>query len=293
MKIDDERNGSIGSIGFIGGGNMGEAMIGALTRTGVFAPEAVRVADASAERLEYLRETYGIRPAANNAEAFRESDAVVLAVKPQQMDAVLGEIAGAADYRSGTGPERRKLLISIAAGIPIARIENLLYRSLDVAGRERLAIVRVMPNTPSLVGAGMSGMSANRHATEADVAAARKILAAMGRVMEFREPDLDAVTGVSGSGPAYVFYLAEAMAEGGVAAGLEPSAAAELALATIEGAARLMRERGESPAELRRKVTSPGGTTEAALKVMEDNGVRRRIAEAIGAATRRAGELSR
>lgn len=276
-------------IGFIGGGNMGEAMIGALTRTGVFAPTDVRASDVSAERLDYLRNAYGIRPADGNADVFRESDVVVLAVKPQQMDAVLGEIAGAADYRV----DRRKLVISIAAGVPIARIEGTLYPPLDEAARERLPIVRVMPNTPALVGAGMSGMSPNRHASEADAAAAREILAAMGRVMEFDETHLDAVTGVSGSGPAYVFYLAEAMAEGGVASGLDPSAAAELALATIEGAARLMRERGEDPADLRRKVTSPGGTTEAALKVMEDNGVRRHIADAVVAATRRGRELSR
>ena len=274
------------TVGFIGGGNMGEAMIGALVRTGRFAPDRIFVADVSAERLDDLKETYGVSTTADNGEVFRKADVLVLAVKPQGMAAVLSDVADAP-------AARRKLIISIAAGFPISRMEEILYARRPAEARENLPIVRVMPNTPSLVGAGMSGMSPNRHAAAADVAAAENILSAMGRVRVFEETELDAVTGVSGSGPAYVFYLAEAMAEGGVAAGLEADAAAELALATIEGAARLMRERNESPAELRRKVTSPGGTTQAALAHMEANQVRRHVADAIVAAARRAAELSR
>lgn len=274
------------SAGFIGGGNMGEAMIGALAGTGRFAPGHIFVSDASPERLDFLRETYGVSTTPDNGEVFRKADVVVLAVKPQQMSGVL---SGLADIPL-TG---RKLIVSIAAGFPISRMEEILYAERPPEDRENLPIVRVMPNTPSLVGAGMSGMSPNRHAAAGDVSAAEGILSAMGRVLVFEETELDAVTGVSGSGPAYVFYLAEAMAEGGVAAGLEAGAAAELALATIEGAAKLMREGNESPAELRRKVTSPGGTTQAALEHMEANQVRRHVADAIVAAARRAAELSR
>jgi pyrroline-5-carboxylate reductase len=275
-------------IGFIGAGNMGEAMIGALIRAGLFPPAAIQASDVNPDRIARLREAYGIRPAENNAALFRACDVVVLAVKPQQMDAVLSEIAGT----SGYGVKRPKLVISIAAGIPLRRVEEHLHPPLDADGRKRLAMVRVMPNTPALVGAGVSGMSPNENAGAPEQAAAREILEAMGRVVVLPEAQLDAVTGVSGSGPAYVFYLAEAMAAGGVQAGLDAGDAAELALATIEGAARLMRERGEDPASLRRKVTSPGGTTEAALRVLEDHEVGRRIADAVGAAARRAGELS-
>ncbi|MFP4308123.1 MAG: pyrroline-5-carboxylate reductase [Desulfococcaceae bacterium] len=274
------------SVGFIGGGNMGEAMIGALARTGRFPPDQIFVSDASSERLDFLKKTYGVSTTLDNGDVFQNADVVVLAVKPQQMAPVLSGIADAP-------VARRKLIISIAAGFPISRMEEILYADRPAEEREKLPIVRVMPNTPSLVEAGMSGMSPNSHAAPADVSAAENILSAMGRVRVFQEAELDAVTGVSGSGPAYVFYLAEAMAEGGVAAGLEADAAAELALATIEGAARLMREREESPAELRRKVTSPGGTTQAALEHMEANQVRRHIADAIVAAARRAAELSR
>lgn len=275
-------------IGFIGAGNMGEAMIGALIRAGLFSPTAIQASDVNADRIADLGKAYGIRPAENNPTLFRECDVVVLAVKPQQMDAVLSDIAGTAGY----GVARPKLVISIAAGIPLRRIEGHLYSPLDADERKRLAMVRVMPNTPALVGAGMSGMSPNENAGEAEQAAAQEILEAMGRVVVLPEAQLDAVTGVSGSGPAYVFYLAEAMATGGVAAGLDAADAAELALATIEGAARLMRERDEAPASLRRKVTSPGGTTEAALGVLEDHEVGRNIADAVVAAARRAAELS-
>jgi pyrroline-5-carboxylate reductase len=274
------------SAGFIGGGNMGEAMIGALAGAGRFAPDHIFVGDASADRLDYLRKTYGVSTTSDNGEVFRKADVVVLAVKPQQMAGVLSGLAGIPSAG-------RKLIISIAAGFPIARMEEILYAERPPEDRAKLPIVRAMPNTPALVGAGMSGMSPNRHAGAGDVSAAKEILSAMGRVLVFQETDLDAVTGVSGSGPAYVFYLAEAMAEGGVAAGLDAEAAAELALSTIEGAAKLMRERNEPPAELRRKVTSPGGTTQAALEHMEANQVRRHIADAIVAAARRAAELSR
>jgi pyrroline-5-carboxylate reductase len=187
----------------------------------------------------------------------------------------------------------RKLFISIAAGIPIRKMEALLYAPLDEGMRKKLPIIRVMPNTPALVLAGMSGMSANANATPEDLETTRTILGALGKVMEFKEADLDAVTALSGSGPAYVFYFIESMIAGGLAAGLEPDASETLTLQTLEGALKLLRERKEPPEDLRRKVTSPGGTTEAALKVMESHQVKQNIVAAIVAAARRSQELSR
>lgn len=279
---------SSGRIGFIGGGNMGEAFVGALIGAGRYAPEAVRVSDVSAERLRTLEAAYGITPMTDNPRLFDQSDVVVLAVKPQQMSGVLGEIAG----RPGYAVSEPKLVLSIAAGIRIRTIEGILYPPLDEPAQARLPIIRVMPNTPALVLSGMSVMSPNRHATDADRATARGLLEATGKVMELPEDQLDAVTGVSGSGPAYVFYLIEAMIEGGVQAGLDPADAAALTLQTVKGAVRLMEARGEAPDALRRKVTSPGGTTEAALSVLSDHRVGERIAAAVVAAARRAAELS-
>ncbi len=277
------------TIGFIGGGNMGEAILGALIAADRFRPPAIRVSEVSADRRKTLQDTYGITVYDDVPRLFSESGIVVLATKPQQMDAVLTAIAGAEGYAvSG-----RKLVISIAAGVRIQKIEDRLYAPLGEADRKRLPVIRVMPNTPALVRSGISGMSPNRHATPADTETARQILSAAGEVIEFAEADLDAVTALSGSGPAYVFYLIEAMTQAGVEVGLDPDASAALTVATVEGAVRLLREKGEAPEELRRKVTSPGGTTAAAVTVLEENQVRRHIVDAIAAAARRADELSR
>jgi pyrroline-5-carboxylate reductase len=275
-------------IAFIGAGNMGEAMIGALIGAGIFPPGAISVYDADPGRLRTITRTYGVTAAPDNFTLFMASDIVVLAVKPQIMGDVLSEIAGHPDYAN---PERT-LVISIAAGTPIRKIEGLLHAPLDAASRKRMPVIRVMPNTPALVLTGMSGMSPNADADEEDIRITRQILSAMGEVRELEESLLDAVTGVSGSGPAYVFYLIEAMTEGGVRAGLEREDAAALTLQTVKGAVRLMEEKGEAAADLRRKVTSPGGTTEAALKVMETARVKDHIAEAVTAAARRSKELS-
>ncbi|QTA92604.1 pyrroline-5-carboxylate reductase [Desulfonema magnum] len=275
-------------IGFIGSGNMGEAFVGALIQSGIFSPSTIYVSDISEERLNMMRGTYGIHTMNNNVRLFSECDIVVLAIKPQQMNQILSQISG----QEGYGISDRKLVISIAAGIPIRKIEALLYSPLDDGSRQKLPIIRVMPNTPALVLSGMSGMSANAYVTADEVTMTKTILEAMGKVVEFKEEELDAVTGLSGSGPAYVFYLAESMTQAGINVGLDPNDAAVLTLATLEGAVQLMKARDESPEELRRKVTSPGGTTEAALKVMEENKVRQNIIDAIAAATRRSKELS-
>lgn len=276
------------SIGFIGAGNMGEAMIGALVNAGIFPKSAIAISDINQNRLETLTQNYGISMAQDNFQLFMASDIVVLAVKPQTMEAVLSEISGRPDYAN---PDRT-LVISIAAGTTIQKIADLLHAPLDADSRKRMPIIRVMPNTPALVLAGMSGMSPNSDADKTDIQIARDILSAMGQVREFPESLIDAVTGVSGSGPAYVFYLIEAMTEGGVQAGLDREDAAALTLQTVKGAVRLMEKRDEDPAELRRKVTSPGGTTEAALNVLESAKVKDTIAQAVIAAARRSRELS-
>lgn len=275
-------------IGFIGAGNMGEAIVGALIQADIFSPFNIYVSDVSSERLEMMNNTYGIYITDDNAALFSGCDIVIFAVKPQQMEQVLSHIAGHEEYAA----ENRKLVISIAAGYRIQKIESLLYAPLDEAERKKMPIIRVMPNTPALVLSGMSGMSPNSHADSQDLKICKTILGSMGKVLEFEEEKLDAVTAVSGSGPGYVFYFIESMTEAGIRAGLNPEDAAVLTLATFKGAVKLMEERGESPQELRRKVTSPGGTTAAALKVMEDNNLKQCIVDAIAAAALRSKELS-
>lgn len=276
------------TIGFIGGGNMGEAMAGALINAGRFSPDQVGISEISPDRREYLKKRYGVQVGTDNPELFVRSEIVVLAVKPQQMAEVLKGIAGDPRYRI----DGRKLVISIAAGIPLQSIADILYPPLSQSQQEKLPLIRVMPNTPALVLAGMAGISPNPHAGEADMALAKALLQTMGEVLSFEEDELDAVTGVSGSGPAYVFYLAEGMIAGGIAAGLSPEASKTLTLATIRGALRLMEAGTDSPEALRRKVTSPHGTTEAALKVLEGHGVKDRIQEAVVAAKERSVALS-
>jgi len=275
------------TIGFIGAGTMGEAMISALIQAGVIAASAITASDVSRDRLESLKRSYGIHVTEDNFSLFSDCDIVILAVKPYHVVTILSEIAAMKGYRV----INRKLVISIAAGIPISKIENCLYPPLDVTSRSHLPVIRVMPNTPSLVLAGMSGMSPNSHATADDLVTAERILEAMGNVIEFKEADLDAVTAVSGSGPAYVFYYIESMIEAGVKSGLSSTDASQLVLATIKGAVKLLEERGDSPEHLRRLVTTPGGTTEAALKVLETRHFKQSIVDAIAAATEKAREI--
>ncbi len=278
-----------GKIGFIGGGNMAEAIAGALIRTGFCPPSRLLASDISPERLEYLKKTYDINTLTDNKELVMTCDVVVLAIKPQVMEAVLLPLA---ELIHDIGdPEFRRLFISVAAGIPLERLEKGLYARIDEKTASRLPIVRVMPNTPALVMAGMSGVSVNRYVTSDDKALAMDMLAATGKVLEFDESLLNAVTAVSGSGPAYVFYLVESMIKAGVALGLSETDASTLTLQTVKGALKLLEEGAASPAELRRRVTSPGGTTEAAIAVMEKENVQKHIITALTAACRRAQDL--
>jgi pyrroline-5-carboxylate reductase len=275
-------------VGFIGAGNMGEAMINGLIKSALCEPGQIWASDVRVARLRQLKDTYQIHATEDNIAVFEQADVVVLAVKPQHMDGVLGHLSRTFP-RTITGV---KLIISIAAGFPIARIERHLYQDLDESSKGLLPIIRVMPNTPALVLAGMAGMSGNSYAGASDLNQARDLLAAVGRVIEFEEKDLDAVTALSGSGPAYVFYVIEALVEAGAGLGLRPSHALELTLETIKGSVRLLEETGEAPASLRKKVTSKGGTTEAALNVLDRHGVKGHLMDAIRAAAERSKELS-
>ena len=275
------------SIGFIGAGTMGEAMISALIQAGVIAASAITASDVSPDRLDQLKRSYAINVTDDNFSLFSACDIVIMAVKPHYVGTILSSIAASKDYRI----VNRKLVISIAAGIPISKIEKCLYPPLDATSCSHLPIIRVMPNTPSLVMAGMSGMSPNGYATPDDLADAERILKSMGNVIEFKEADLDAVTAVSGSGPAYIFYYIESMIEAGVKSGLSSADASELVLTTIKGAVKLLEDRGDSPEHLRKLVTTPGGTTEAALKVLETRHFKQSIVDAIAAATTKAREI--
>ena len=275
-------------IGFIGVGNMGEAMIGALIQSKTIEANMIYINDVVKERLKVMKNKYGVHIGSDNMYLFRECDIVVLSVKPQSMESVLHELTSTDEY----GIKDRKLVISIAAGIPIKKLEEFLYSSLENESIQKLSIVRVMPNTPCLVLSGMSGFCTNSNVTKEDIDDTRTILGSMGKTIEFKEKDMDGVTAISGSGPAYVFYLAESMIDAGIRMGFSKEDAKTLTLETIKGASLLMDKMEDSPMELRGKVTSPGGTTEAAFKVLEKNGVKNSFIDAILTAALRSQELS-
>lgn len=262
-------------IVFLGGGNMAEALIKGILSAQVAPAEHVTVTDVSSGRLTALKNRYRVSISSRNTDAVRDADIVVLCVKPQVVDAVLAEIAPFVDAS--------KLVISIAAGISLDRIEKAL------PGMPR--VIRVMPNTPAIVLSGAAGMAAGRTAADADQALAQEIFGAVGRVVVVDEKLLDAVTGLSGSGPAYVFTVIEALADGGVKAGLPRAVAMELAVQTVLGSARMVLETKEHPAKLRDMVTSPGGTTIAGMHELEKGRLRAVLMSAVEAAAKRSREL--
>ncbi len=276
-----------GTIGFIGAGNMAEAMIGALLHAQIYSPQNVFASDIDADKSVSLHSRYGIHPLEDNFSVYQASDILVLAVKPQFFEPAVTSITKHPLYPY----KDRRLIVSIAAGIRIRKMEQLFYTELPENIRMLHPIIRVMPNTPALVLAGVSGMSPNQFATEPDLQKARTILESMGTVLEFKEEQLDAVTAVSGSGPAYVFYLMEAMMAAAERLGLEPEKTVVLVRETLRGAVELVRHTGDTPEALRRKVTSPGGTTEAALRVLEERAVKQGWIAAIEAAAARGREL--
>ncbi|MFC1971488.1 pyrroline-5-carboxylate reductase [Chloroflexota bacterium] len=264
-------------IAFIGGGNMGEAMLAAVLEKGLSMPEAVCVGEVREERRQYLKDKYAVVVVGNNREAVAQSEIVVLAVKPQSLAEVLVGLKGCL--------EPTKLVLSIIAG---ARISTLSQ------GLNHGCIIRSMPNTPAQIGAGISAWTATAGVTGEQKGRARAILEAMGRQVYFDdEKYLDMATAVSGSGPAYFFLLAESLVDAAVAIGLSCEDAKELVLQTMLGSAQLAHKSGKTPAELRQNVTSPGGTTAAALQVFENGGFAELVREAVAAAYNRAKELGR
>lgn len=259
---------------FIGAGNMAEAIVAGIVKQQVVDASDICVADISEERLALFKKKYGVATSPDNAVAVAQADVVVLSVKPQVFPAVWPDIEKALK------PDA--LVISIMAGIPTAKIAN----------GKPIRVVRVMPNTPSLVGEGAAGIAAGDFATEEDLKIAETLMGAVGATVFVKEKELDAVTALSGSGPAYVFYLIESMLAAAEQMGLKNEVSRELALATVIGAARLMQETGETADALRRKVTSKGGTTEAAINVLEERGVRESIVAALLAAQARSKELA-
>ena len=266
-----------GTVAFIGGGNMARSLIGGLVARGV-AATSIRVAEPVAELRDSLTRDFGIHTFTDNATAAANATTWVFAVKPQVIRAVCEALAPAAQAA-------RPLVVSIAAGITAAQLERWLGGNL--------AVVRTMPNTPALLGAGVTGLFANDRVDDAQCVQAAELLEAAGRTVWIDDEALmDAVTAVSGSGPAYVFLLAEAMQAAAEAEGLPAEAARTLVQHTLLGAARMLVENDEMPSELRRRVTSPGGTTQAAIATFEEGGFRNLVARAIHAATVRGRELS-
>ena len=251
---------------------MGEALARAAASGGVVKAEEITAFDPRDERAGRAREL-GFSGASSNAELCEKTDVLVLAVKPQQMEEALKELGGCSD----------KLVISIAAGVKIARIEHALPGA---------RVVRTMPNTPLLVGRGATGIARGKLATDADADFARKLFGSSGEVVELEEDLLDAVTAVSGSGPAYAFYLVEAMVEAGVNEGLGRGDALMLASSAVRGAGEMLLRTGKEPEELRGMVSSPGGTTQAAVEVMEASGVKETLVRAVRRAAGRSRELS-
>ena len=268
MSIREKR------VGFVGGGNMGEALVRGLTKTGLMPAEHLMMADVRTERLDELKRLYGVSVASDNVTLVRRSDVILLAVKPQILGAVLDEIAPATPG---------KLLISVAAGVSTSEIR----RHLPPGTR----MIRVMPNTPALV---LEGATAIAHAAgleDGDMDAARQIFEAVGRVVILDESMMDAVTGLSGSGPAYIALVVEALADGGVRVGLDRKIAMTLAMQTVLGSARLLIDTGMHPGQLKDMVSSPGGTTIAGIHTLEIGGLRRTLIDAVERATHRSREL--
>lgn len=255
---------------------MGEALLSRLIVKEVYSAKDVLVSEPSTERRGFLAEKYGVEVTADNKEVFANvREAILLAIKPQVFPAVASELLS-------VSATEKPLIISILAGVPLSKLETAF---------PKLPIVRAMPNTPATVGAGMSAIAPGKYVTPAHLDLAKRVLQAVGEVVEVPESMMDAVTGLSGSGPGYVAVLVEALTDGGVRAGLPRAIASKLALQTVLGTAVLLQESRMHPAELKDKVTSPGGTTMAGIAELESAGFRSALIEAVMAASDRSREL--
>lgn len=262
-------------LGVIGAGKMGSAMIRALFRAGVTTYDKITVSDADPIALETLKKETGVKVTTDNKKLVKAVEIIILAVKPALVRTVLEGI------RDTLTPGH--LIISVAAGIPI--------KQMGEAAGAKTGVIRVMPNTPSLIGVGASAYSIGRRVREKDIADTKLILESMGLAVELPEKYMDAVTGLSGSGPAFVFMAIQAMVEGGVKMGLPPTIALKLAAQTVVGAGKMVLETKKDPEDLKKQVASPGGTTVAGIAVLEEGGFQKVLTEAVKAAAKRSLEL--
>ena len=263
-------------LGMIGGGMMGEALISRLVAQDIYVAEQILVSDPQAERRKFLSDRYGVQTTSENLEV-AQAEILLLAIKPQMFDRVVAELAG-------DKPTPPSLVLSILAGTPLEKLERAFSGN---------AVIRAMPNTPATVGAGITAIAPGQLAQPHHLEQATRIFGAVGEVVEVAESYMDAITGLSGSGPGYVALIIEALADGGVAVGLPRAIATKLAIQTVKGSAQLLQETGMHPAQLKDQVTSPGGTTIAGIAHLERAGVRSALIEAVRAAYVRSQELGK
>jgi pyrroline-5-carboxylate reductase len=266
-------------IGFIGGGNMAEAIVKGLLSASFISAKNIIVSEPSKSKREALQKDYKVKVTADNLELVKKCDVVVLAVKPQILNSVLHDIRSLVDSD--------KLIISVAAGVPISIIDGILSGNEN----KKFNVVRTMPNTPALVQEGVTAIASGKHVSKKAIKIVHRIFEAVGLTVDVEEGHLDAVTGLSGSGPAYIFMIIEALSDAGVKMGLSREVANTLTLQTILGSAKLAQETGKHPGQLKDMVTSPAGTTIAGLHALEDGGIRTTIMNAVEEATLRSREL--
>ena len=266
-------------LGFIGGGNMTEALLKGLLTSSSVGPKDVLVSDLLSDRLEYLNKEYKVKITDDSRKLVQKSDILILAVKPQVVGKVLESFSDVVD--------KHKIIISVAAGISINFIEDILDRE----GKNKISVIRTMPNTPALVQEGATAICGGGHSSKLDIKIAHHIFKAIGQTVAIEETHMDAVTGLSGSGPAYIFMIIEALSDAGVKVGLSREVSNILTIQTILGSAKLARDGGKHPGELKDMVTSPGGTTISGLHMLEEGGVRTALMNAVEKATQRSREL--
>jgi pyrroline-5-carboxylate reductase len=264
-------------LGFIGAGNMASALIKGLIQSGLYQPKELLASDHDRDHLRRLAEQFGLKTLTSNRDLVRDSATIILAVKPQSMREVLEEV------KDTIRPDH--LLISIAAGIPLGMIHSIIDQDIS--------LIRVMPNTPALIQRGISALASGERTSPEQMKAARSIFEAVGETVVVEERMMDAVTALSGSGPGYIFKVMECFVDGGEKLGLDKEISLRLVVQTVLGAAKLASESDRSLSQLREMVTSPGGTTAAALAVFEKRGLRGLIQEALEAASRRSVELGK
>jgi pyrroline-5-carboxylate reductase len=255
---------------------MGEALLSRLIAQGAYLPEEIIVSDRSESRRQFIRDRYRVRVTSDNLAVANTAEVLILAIKPQVFTEVVAELA------ASRALPNQQLIISILAGVSLSQLEWAFPEQ---------AVIRAMPNTPATVGAGITAIARGSHSSEVDLEQAKNIFQAVGEVVEVSETLMDAVTGVSGSGPAYVAIMIEALADGGVAAGLPRATAYQLALQTVLGTAQLLHSSKLHPGELKDRVASPGGTTIAGITSLERNGFRSALIEAVMAAAERSRQL--